>query len=131
MAGRICIIRNPIDRADWIARFEEWSIKYRDYVRRKSSVFVSGIEWKEHRMVCKSYTQLRRALPNMFNFVDSPDIPRTTSALEAFFGQLKENISLHRGLSRRHSEEYVRWYLYFRHQMHLESAKCKKQNTKS
>ena len=92
--------------------YESHCRKYREY-----------IEWKEHRMVCKAYTQLRRALPNMFKFVDSPDIPRTTSALESFFGQLKENISLHRGLSKRHSEEYVRWYLYFRHQMHLEKQK--------
>lgn len=125
LAGRICVIRSPKERDEWIAQFEEWNTRHREYIRRKSGPFVSGVEWKEHRMVCKAYTQLRRALPAMFNFVDSPDIPRTTSALEAFFGQLKENISLHRGLSRRHSKEYVRWYLHFRHQMHLENSKFK------
>ena len=123
LAGRICMLRSPAERDEWVARFEEWSTRHKAYLNRKSGPFVSGIQWKEHRMVCKAYPQLRRALPNMFSFVDSPDIPRTTSALESFFGQLKENISLHRGLSKRHSEEYVRWYLYFRHQMHLEKQK--------
>ena len=126
LAGRICTVRSATDRAEWVAAFDAWCIKHKEYVCRKSGPFVSGVEWKEHRMVCKAYTQLRRALPNMFNFVDHADMPRTTSALEAFFGQLKENISLHRGLSRRHSEEYVRWYLHFRHQMHLGNSQLTK-----
>lgn len=123
LAGRICTIRNHTQRDECIAHFKEWYATHRHYVTRKSGPFTSGIEWKEHRMVCKAYTHLRRALPNMFQFVEHPDVPRTTAALESFFGQLKENISLHRGLSKRHCEEYVRWYLHFRHQTHIEKHK--------
>ena len=35
----------------------------------------------------------------MFKFIDHPDIPKTSNALESFFGHLKDNLRVHRGLS--------------------------------
>ena len=32
----------------------------------------------------------------------------------SFFGHLKENFTLHRGMSYKHYQNYVKWYLYFR-----------------
>ena len=54
------------------------------------------------------------ALPDMFHFLDNPRVSKTTNALESFFGHLKENVKLHRGMSYKHYQNYVKWYLYFR-----------------
>lgn len=65
-------------------------------------------------MVRKAYVHIKRALPDMFHFIYNQRIPKTTNALESFFGHLKENISLHRGLSKVHYRNYVKWFLYFK-----------------
>ena len=49
----------------------------------------------------------------MFKFIDHPDIPKTSNALESFFGHLKDNLRIHRGLSFEHQQAFVKWYLYF------------------
>ncbi|MBO7522478.1 MAG: hypothetical protein J6T30_01320 [Bacteroidales bacterium] len=71
-------------------------------------------EWYTHKMIRRAYIHIKKALPEMIRFFDNPRIPKTTNALESFFGHLKENITLHRGMSFRHYQNYVRWYLYFR-----------------
>ena len=52
----------------------------------------------------------------MFKFIDYPEIPKTTNALESFFGHLKDHMRLHRGLSFEHHRDFVKWYLYFRNE---------------
>ena len=43
----------------------------------------------------------------MFKFIDHPDIPKTSNALESFFGHLKDNLRVHRGLSFEHQQATV------------------------
>ena len=33
--------------------------------------------------------------------------------LESFFGHLKDNLRIHRGLSFEHQQAFVKWYLHF------------------
>ena len=54
------------------------------------------------------------ALPDMFHFLDNPRVSKTTNALESFLGHLKENVTLHRGMSYKHYQNYVKWYLYLK-----------------
>ena len=42
------------------------------------------------------------AFPDMFHFLDNPRVSKTTYALESFFGNQKENVTLHRGMSNKH-----------------------------
>ncbi len=35
----------------------------------------------------------------MFQYLDNPKIPKSTNGLESYFGHLKDNLSIHRGLS--------------------------------
>ena len=74
-------------------------------------------------MVRKAYVHIKKALPDMFHFLDNPRIPKTTNALEPFFEHLKENIALHRGLSYEHYRNYVKWYLFFRNKDNGNDAK--------
>jgi len=53
----------------------------------------------------RARTMLLKALPDMFYFLDNPNIPKTTNGAESFFAKIKDNIKIHRGLNleRRHS----------------------------
>ncbi len=63
-----------------------------------------------------SVAEVRAAVKDAVTFYNNecPHIPKTTNALKSYFGHLKENISLHRGLSKKHYRNYVKWYIYFR-----------------
>ena len=42
-----------------------------------------------HDNVRRTYIHIKRALPNMFKYIDNPSIPNNTNSLESFFGHLK------------------------------------------
>lgn len=107
-------IKTNNDRLYWTYLFKQWSTTHSEYLNAKSVKEDTSREWYTHKMIRKAYIHLKRALPDMFHFIDNPRIPKTTNALESFFGHLKENISLHRGLSKTHYQNYVKWYLFFR-----------------
>jgi transposase-like protein len=102
------------DMLYWKRLLSEWHDQYVSYINTRTIKAESHREWFTHKMVRKAYAHLRGALPNMFVFVEHPGVPKTTNALESFFGHLKGNISLHRGLSKKHYKNYVKWYLFFR-----------------
>jgi len=57
---------------------------------------------------------IKRAIPNMFHFLDDPQIPKSTNSIESFFGHLKDTLSIHRGLSYRNRRAFILWYLHFK-----------------
>ena len=124
MAGRdlrqiVCLISRIETRNDmlyWKQLLSDWHDRYVSYINTRTTKAESHREWFTHKMVRKAYAHLRGALPNMFVFIEHPGVPKTTNALESFFGHLKGNISLHRGLSKKHYQNYVKWYLFFRQQ---------------
>lgn len=100
----------------WVVSLVRWEEQYRTYLAEKSYKEDPNRYWFTHKMVRKSFVHIRHALPDMFHYLDNPRIPKHTNSLESFFGHLKENVSLHRGLSKMHYQNYVKWYLYFRNQ---------------
>ena len=62
----------------------------------------------------RTRSMIRNALPNMFSYLDYPEISKTTNALEGYFGRLKQNYRVHRGLSPLKRKSYFRWYLYLK-----------------
>ena len=65
---------------------------------------------------CKSLFSARRkdiSKSNLFQYIDNPGLPRTTNSLEAFFGHVKDQLRLHRGLSETRVDNFIKWYLYF------------------
>ena len=119
----ICLIKTHNDRRKWISDFRKWCDKYKDYLEEKTFKEESHREWYTHKMVRRAYVHIKKALPDMFHYLDNPRIPKTTNALESFFGHLKENITLHRGMSYRHYQNYVKWYLYFRNEDNKKKGK--------
>ncbi len=110
----ICQIKSYDDRDYWLFLFDKWQEVYHEDITQKSYNQESGNSWYTHKMLRKSFVHIKRALPNMFMYLDNPNIPNNTNSIESFFGHLKKNISIHRGLSKIHYQNYVKWYLYFR-----------------
>jgi hypothetical protein len=98
----------------WVVDMVKWYEKHKDYVNVKSYKPDTKRYWYTHKSVRKAFTHIKRALPDMFHYLDNHRIPKTTNALESFFGHLKQNISLHRGLSKEHYKNYIKWYLFFK-----------------
>ncbi|HCC51155.1 MAG TPA: transposase [Porphyromonadaceae bacterium] len=98
----------------WVVDIVRWYDRHKDFVNAKSYQPQTKRYWYTHKSVRKAFIHIRRALPDMFHYLDNPKIPKTTNALESFFGHLKQNISLHRGLSKEHYKNYLKWYLFFK-----------------
>ena len=101
----------------------EWHDLHVGYVNDKTVVEASYSEWFTLKMVRKAYMHIRCVLPDMFHFLGNPCILETTSTLESYFGHLKENLSLHRGLSKKHYWNHVKWHIYFRERVNKDRRK--------
>jgi IS30 family transposase len=109
---------HAIDNRDkwgyWVVDMVKWYKRHEGFVNAKTFKLDTKRYWFTHRNVRKAFIHIKRALPDMFHYLDKPNIPKTTNGLESFFGHLKQNISLHRGLSKAHYKNYVKWYLFFK-----------------
>jgi len=98
----------------WIVDLIRWYNRHKDFINQKTFQERTGKYWFTHKSVRKAFIHVKRALPDMFHYLDNPKIPKTTNGLESFFGHLKQNISLHRGLSKEHYKNYIKWYLFYK-----------------
>jgi hypothetical protein len=97
----------------WIVSLIQWYEKH-FFINEKSFNPLTGRYWYTHKMLRRSFITIKRALPNMFQYLDNLRIPKSTNGLESYFGHLKDNLSIHRGLSYQHRKNFIKWYLYFR-----------------
>ncbi len=115
IVGHLNLITSHEQWGYWVVSLVRWEEKYRVYLNQKSYDAEDPHKyWFTHRMVRKTFTHIKRALPNLFHYIDNPDIPKSTNALESFFGHLKTNLRQHRGLSKEHFKCYIMWYLFFK-----------------
>ena len=101
----------------WLLELQNWYIEYQDYINEKSYNSETQRYWFTHKMVRRSFMTIKRALPNMFHYLDNPKIPKSTNSIESFFGHMKGHLNIHRGLSYKHRKQYLMWYLYFKNKM--------------
>mgnify|MGYP001159252666 CR=1 FL=1 len=62
----------------------------------------------------RTRSMITNALPNMFSYLEDPEISKTTNALEGYFGRLKQKYRVHRGLSPQKRKSYFNWYFYLK-----------------
>jgi hypothetical protein len=109
-------IKTREDWGYWIVGLIKWQQKHAHFLNEKSINLETGRYWYKHKMLRRSFTVIRRALPDMFYYLDHPQIPKSTNGLESFFGHLKNHIQIHRGLSKEHKKNFIKWYLFFKNQ---------------
>jgi transposase-like protein len=100
----------------WLRALYDWDQTHRNFLNEKSINPVSGRMWYTHKMVRRVRHLLIHAFTDMFHYLDHPQIPKSTNALESFFGHLKDNLSIHRGLTKTHRTNFIKWYLYLRNE---------------
>jgi hypothetical protein len=97
-------IRTHQDKEDWLTHFTAWEARYGERIAASKETGWVFSDLKRAR------SMILKALPDMFRYLDYPAIPRTTNALEGYFGRLKDRYHDHRGLSLKNRAAYFRWY---------------------
>jgi transposase-like protein len=59
----------------------------------------------------RARSMLLAALPDMFHYLNDPNIPRSTNGIEGYFSRLKRLYRNHNGLNK--LENYCKWYFHF------------------
>ena len=107
-------IKTHNDRIYWTKQLAKWYAKHKAYLMEKTYNPNTNHYWFTHKFVRRSYYTIKRALPNMFHYIDNPKIPSTTNGIEGFFGHLKNHLDLHRGLTTKNRINFIKWYLYLK-----------------
>lgn len=105
-------IKTSNDQLAWIQKLEQWYRQHKDYIQEKTVNAQNGKYWYTHKLLRRSYFSIKRALPNMFHYLVNPAIPATTNGIEGFFSHLKNHLDLHRGLTKKHRINFIKWYVY-------------------
>jgi uncharacterized C2H2 Zn-finger protein len=105
-------IQNENDKIAWIRMFHKWYETHKNYVNEKSYNQETGRYWYTHKLLRRSYFNIKSSLPNMFHYLDNTKIPKTTNGIEGFFSHLKNHLDLHRGLTTKNRINFIKWYVY-------------------
>lgn len=112
--SKLHLIESDIQRDYWIVSLIKWHEIYKNYIDQKSMNPETGRYRYTHKMVRRVFMTIKRALPDMFKYLENSRIPKSTNGLGSFFGHLKGHLNVHRGLSRTHRKQFIQWYLYFK-----------------
>lgn len=75
-------IKTENDRLCWTAELQRWYHRHKDYIQEKTFNNETGRYWYRHKLLRRSYFTLKRALPNMFHYLQNSKIPHTTNGIE-------------------------------------------------
>jgi hypothetical protein len=98
-------IRDEKGRKVFIKDFGHWEKRYGRLVLALPS------KDKVYGDLQRTRSLILHALPNMFHYLDDQCIAATTNKLEGCFSRLKEIYRKHRGLSKKHRQNYFAWYI--------------------
>lgn len=105
-------IKTDNDKMFWVKEFNDWYIRHKQYLNEKTFQPLTGRYWYTHKLLRRSYLTIKRALPNMFHYLQNNKIPNTTNGIEGFFSHLKNHLDLHRGLTTANRINFIKWYVY-------------------
>lgn len=100
-------IKTIQERDEFIESYFSWVNSYGDFVRSLPRITVS------YKDLQRTMVLLRNALPDMFYYLIDSNVHATTNALEGFHSRLKADYRRHRGLTKDHRIQYIRWYCYY------------------
>ena len=106
-------IKTHNDRLWWVNELNRWYSEHRDYINEKTYNLATGRYWYTHKLLRRSYFSIKRALPNMFHYLDNDNIPHTNNGIEGYFSHLKNHLDIHRGLTLKNRINFIKWYIYF------------------
>ena len=88
--------------------FNDWLKRYRDFLKEKSISLETKRWWYTHRKLRGVRSLIARAIPDLFTFLEIPNIPRTTNKLEGGVNSpIKALLRHHRGMKIQHRQTLV------------------------
>lgn len=100
----------------WLVDFYRWHQKHSTFIETKSFNEESGRWWYKHKNLHMACSHLINAIPQLFCYLNDPEIPYCTNELEGYFTHLKEKLTLHHGLRFESKKNFIKWYIYFKNQ---------------
>ncbi len=107
-------IYNHEDKKNWIKRFRDWEVKYHDFLNERSSIWADSKLYR-HYDIRRVRTLINNSLPSIFHYLNDNKIPKSTNGLESRFSYLKNNLRIHRGLSKKNRKSFILWYCWFKY----------------
>lgn len=105
-------IKTSNDKLAWTKQLEHWYTQHKAYISEITLNENTGRYWYKHKLLRRSYFTIKRALPNMFHYLQNHKIPNTTNGIEGYFSHLKNHLDIHRGLTFKHRIDFIKWYIY-------------------
>jgi len=105
---QIAHIRTKTDQDQFLESINSWENEYGRHIQSHPE---RGRVFSDIKRAC---SMLLKALPDMFHYLDNPDIPFSTNGLEGYFSRLKRNYRQHRGLDKKRLNNYFAWYFFLR-----------------
>jgi AraC-like DNA-binding protein len=102
------------DRAEWIGRYRKWEAEHYDFLNERTE-FLSDKKLYKHHGIRQAKAQISNTLSHLFHYLDDPKIPKSNNGLECRFSYLKNNLRIHRGLSKEHRKSFLLWYNWFKY----------------
>jgi Transposase, Mutator family len=118
LVGLLHHIRGIVEQHMWVIAFEQWYKRYQHIIGEKVLHKSTGRWWYKHRQLRRSAVMIKKALADMFHFIGDENIPKSTNGLDSYFGHLKLNLNVHRGLSKEHRQSFILWYLHLKASRH-------------
>lgn len=114
ISQQITGIKTPDQCSLWLLSLHNWYQLYKEVLNEQTVNIETGRYWFTHKNLHQAYTLIYSAIPNMFHYLDDPQIPYTTNRLESYFKHLKEKLLLHSGLRLEAKRNFIKWYLHFK-----------------
>lgn len=108
IVSKLHLIKTPQESNVWIKQLHAWYEIHEKFVNEKSRNPLTGKEWYKHKLLKRCVTVITKALPNLFHYTTNPRIPKSTNGFESFFGHLKDNLRIHRGITLAHIKNFIK-----------------------
>lgn len=113
LAYFIFSIKSEQQKQRWLMDLIQWYNQHKVFLNQ----FIVQENSKKrfvHRKIRSAFYTLKMALPNMWFYLENPQIPSTTNPVEGFFSHLKKTLNVHRGLTMAHKRKFIKWYLHLK-----------------
>lgn len=97
-------IRTKQEKEYFLSSLDKWESRFGLLIEKQPE------RGKVFSDIKRARSMLLKALPNMFHYLDNPDISFSTNGLESYFSRLKAHYRQHRGLAPKKRKKYFQWY---------------------
>lgn len=103
-------IKSVKDQKSFTHCFKSWLKEYGNYV------LTLPMNIKANHDLKRTVTLIDRALPDMFYYINDPNVRSTSNILESLYGRIKKAYRQHCGLTHKHKIQFLKWYCYYENQ---------------